>query len=52
MKGPALYAQITPDTVNWIRDNADWTQESTCARNIGSPQFVEHKNLPRILIML
>ena len=36
MKGPALYAQITPDTVNWIRDNADWTQESSCAKNLHS----------------
>ena len=36
MKGPALYAQITPDTVNWIRENADWTQESSCAKNLHS----------------
>ena len=26
----AIMAQISPSTVNWIRLNADWTQESTC----------------------
>ena len=46
MKGPAVYTQITPDTVNWIRDNADWTQESSCARNIDSPiNHWEQENL-------
>ena len=28
--GASLVAQVTPNTVNWIRQNADWTQESTC----------------------
>ena len=46
MKGPAVYAQITPDTVNWIRDNADWTQESTCGLNTASPiNHWEQENL-------
>ena len=26
----AIMAQLSPSTVNWIRLNADWTQESTC----------------------
>ena len=28
--GAAILAQISPSTINWIRQNADWTQESTC----------------------
>ena len=31
MRGPAVYSQITPATVNWIQENADWTQESSCS---------------------
>ena len=30
MPGPAIIAQVTPYTVNWIMENADWTQENTC----------------------
>ena len=45
MKGPALYAQITPDTVNWIRENADWTQESSCALNTETDHYWAKENL-------
>ena len=46
MKGPAVYAQITPATSNWIRDNADWTQESSCANNLHSDlHYWEKENL-------
>ena len=31
MRGAAVHSQITPATVNWIQDNADWTQESSCS---------------------
>ena len=31
MQGPAVFAQITPATVNWIYRAADWTQESSCS---------------------
>ena len=29
-KGPALFTQLYPDSVNWIMNFADWTQDSTC----------------------
>ena len=29
-EGPALFSQLHADTVNWIMDNADWTQDSAC----------------------
>ena len=29
-KGPALYSQLNPDSVNWIMNFADWTQDSAC----------------------
>ena len=31
MQGAAVFNQITPDTFNWIQENADWTQESSCS---------------------
>ena len=31
MQGVAVFAQITPATVNWIYRAADWTQESSCS---------------------
>ena len=30
MSGPTIIAQLTPYTINWIMEHADWTQESTC----------------------
>ena len=45
MKGPAVYAQITPATINWIRENADWIQESSCARNPDSEYYWAKENL-------
>ena len=29
-EGPALFNQLDADAVNWIMDNADWTQDSAC----------------------
>ena len=29
-KGPALFSQLYPDSVNWIMNFADWTQDSAC----------------------
>ena len=29
-EGPALFNQLDADTVNWIMNNADWTQDSAC----------------------
>ena len=29
-KGPALFTQLYPDSVNWIMNFADWTQDSAC----------------------
>ena len=29
-EGPALFNQLDADAVNWIMNNADWTQDSAC----------------------
>ena len=28
-KGPSMFDRLQPDTVNWIVNYADWTQDST-----------------------
>ena len=54
---PTVFAKLTPATLNWIYDNADWTQESSCAKSEpGNSLFtscqcgLENKyGIPRIL---